>query len=159
MKASAQGETDIVITLLDSNADVNAIDKLVSVVPIIMNIIVLLMVIVLIYRQNQQSALHKAARSVHKDVVEVLVEKGAKIELKDKVFFTHIMGVTSAAIILFKSLKNGNTPLHLAVMHGQTAVVKYLVAKGANLSARNDVSIPIYFHTTYILIYNTDILV
>ena len=36
-------------------------------------------------QQTQTSALHKAARRAHKDVVELLVEKGADKELRDKV--------------------------------------------------------------------------
>ena len=37
-------------------------------------------------QQTQGSALHKAAQRAHKDVVELLVEKGADIELGDKVY-------------------------------------------------------------------------
>ena len=40
--------------------------------------------------QNQESALHKAAWRAHKDVVELLVENGADLELRNKVHTCHL---------------------------------------------------------------------
>ena len=65
----------------------------------------------------ERTALHKAAHRGHKDIVQILVEKGASIEAMD----------------------NGNkTPLHLAVRNGHTDTVDLLLMKGASVQAFNE---------------------
>ena len=80
MKASREGETAIAVLLLNKHADIDALFE-VSVSRMHDSSIHIYMV----PQQTQSSALHEAARRAHKDVVELLVEKGANIELRDKV--------------------------------------------------------------------------
>ena len=50
-------------------------------------VIILLSTTILFWalKQSEKSALHKAARRAHKDVMELLVKHGADIKLRDKV--------------------------------------------------------------------------
>jgi uncharacterized protein len=51
------------------------------------------------------------------DIIYLLVKKGAGLNIKDK---------------------KGNTPLMLAVIKGDEAIVKLLAASGANISLKNN---------------------
>ncbi len=51
----------------------------------------------------------------HKEVVELLIDKGADVNAKGKY---------------------GGTPLHSAAFFGQTEIVELLIAKGADLNAK-----------------------
>ena len=62
--------------------------------------------------------LHYATFGGHKEVVELLIAKGADVNAKDGV---------------------GETPLHWAAKEGNKEVVELLIAKGADVNAKDDV--------------------
>ncbi|WP_324027689.1 ankyrin repeat domain-containing protein [Maribacter sp. BPC-D8] len=73
-------------------------------------------------RANGRSALHCAVANGHFEIVKVLIENGALVEIKDK---------------------NGNTPLWNAVMmcrgnEQQKEIIKYLVSKGSSVDTKNN---------------------
>ncbi len=68
------------------------------------------------YKQND-TPLHLAALDERKEVVELLLSKGAKIEAKNK---------------------DGCTPLHLAVCFGYKDVIELLLAEKADFKAKNN---------------------
>jgi ankyrin repeat protein len=61
--------------------------------------------------------LHFAAQQGHKEVVELLIGKGADVNLKRR---------------------GGKTPLHLAAQNGHKDVTELLIAKGADVNAKDD---------------------
>ncbi|MBA3954883.1 ankyrin repeat domain-containing protein [Candidatus Dependentiae bacterium] len=65
--------------------------------------------------ENTATALHGAARNGHKEVVKLLLEKGADIDTEDE---------------------NNHTPLHSAAYAGYAEVVKLLLQKGASINTR-----------------------
>jgi ankyrin repeat protein len=67
--------------------------------------------------RRSQSALPKAAVYGHREVVKLLLEKGADLEAKDP--------------------KSGRTPLSWAASNGHEAVVKLLLEKGAELESKD----------------------
>jgi ankyrin repeat protein len=64
--------------------------------------------------------LHTAAFCGHKDVVELLLAKGAKVNAKDN---------------------GGETPLHWAATEGNKDVVELFLAKGAKVNAKDENSL------------------
>ena len=66
-----------------------------------------------------------------KEVVRTLVELGANVDLPDKVFSFLLLNVFYFLIVL---LKNGATPLFLAVQKCFLELVKTLVELGANVN-------------------------
>ena len=60
--------------------------------------------------------LHLAAERGNKDVIELLIAKGAQVNAKDKF---------------------GSTPLHCAAWMGQKDVAELLIAKGVNVNAKD----------------------
>ena len=62
------------------------------------------------------SPLHLAVRSGHQDIAELLIEKGADIEVRDH---------------------GDYTPLHNAAWNGNLEMVKLLLDAGANITARS----------------------
>jgi ankyrin repeat protein len=66
---------------------------------------------------NNESALHCAAKGGHVQVVDLLIRHGAKTENRDKY---------------------GNSPLHCAAEAGELEVVKLLIEWGYNINAKNN---------------------
>ena len=66
---------------------------------------------------QKESPLHLAAYFGQKDIVELLIDKGADINTKNN---------------------NGSTPLHLAARFGQKDVVELLLTKGADFKVQNN---------------------
>ena len=66
---------------------------------------------------QKETALHKAAARGHKDVVQLLLSKGASTEVMD----------------VFNS-----TPLHNAAWNGYTGIVELLLSKGASIEAMDE---------------------
>jgi ankyrin repeat protein len=64
----------------------------------------------------QATPLHDAARNGHRDVAEILINRGARMSIKDRF---------------------GNTPLHIAAQGGHMSVVRLLIENGANLNSGN----------------------
>ncbi|MFP3030993.1 MAG: ankyrin repeat domain-containing protein [Wolbachia sp.] len=65
----------------------------------------------------EETPLHLAAQNGHKDVVEFLFSKGAKVDVKNK----------------FEE-----TPLHFAAQNGHKDVVEFLFSKGAKVDVKNE---------------------
>ena len=97
----------------------------------------------------KETALHKAAYKGHKDLVRLLLMKGASIEAIniDNNTPLHLAarnGHTGALeLLLAKSAsieamtKTDNTPLHIAAWNGHTSTVELLLTKGASVEAMN----------------------
>jgi ankyrin repeat protein len=77
--------------------------------------------------QYDQTSLHEATWMGHLNVVEFLMEQGAKLNLKDI---------------------SGSTPLHLACKRGHLEIVKFLFNKNALVTADNDGNYPIHLAIT-----------
>lgn len=68
-----------------------------------------------------RTPLHLAAESCQKDIIELLLVKGAEIDEKDEDY--------------------GFTPLHYAARFGNKHVVEYLITKGSDINALTQVII------------------
>ena len=79
-----------------------------------------------------RTALHMAVLKVHADVVEVLIDAGADIEVKSE--------NESSPLPFGADIEgdNGDSPLHLASQFGETAIVKMLVEAGAGVRVTNN---------------------
>ena len=62
--------------------------------------------------------LHRAAQEGHTEVIEALIDAGAKVNAQDN---------------------NGITPLHRAAIYGQTEVIEALITAGAKVNAQDNV--------------------
>ncbi|KAI9765703.1 MAG: hypothetical protein M1839_005398 [Geoglossum umbratile] len=81
------------------------------------------------------TALHAAAENGKEDVARFLLEKGADVAAKDTKGMTALHRTADAAIT--RRDDNGSTPLHRAVGRGHEAMVRMLLAKGADATARD----------------------
>lgn len=70
--------------------------------------------------------------------MKVLIESGADIQLK--VNNASILCENSALNCYNLDIGQGHTALHLASANGHLEVVKILIASGANVNVKNDVS-------------------
>ena len=68
--------------------------------------------------------LHEAALNGHKGIAELLIEKGANLNAKDR-------GRVPAE-------DTGKTPLHLAAKKGHNEVAELLIAEGADVNAKSE---------------------
>jgi len=94
---------------------------------------------------NQRTPLHHAARGVHPEVVEFLVEQGADVKLKDAdgVTVLHSLAYRGASDLSELVIANGVdvnakvvtglAPIHFAVNAGRAEVIEVLVRSGADL--------------------------
>jgi ankyrin repeat protein len=92
-----KGYTDTVKVLLKAGADANAVEAVGSI--------------------GGVSVLHLAAESGYKDVADVLLAAGARVDPRTT---------------------SDTTPLHQAAMNGHTEVVKLLIDAGADINAQDD---------------------
>ena len=102
LKAAEEGRLEEVEELLQSNANIDATEG-----------------------KFQRTPLHFAARSGHRDIVDLLLEKNAQIEAKDR---------------------DQITPLHLAARSGHRDIVDLLLEKNAQIEAKDrDQITPLHF--------------
>ena len=74
------------------------------------------------------TALHKAVSGGYNDIVQLLLTKGASIDVVDK---------------------DNNTPLHHAARYGHTSIVELLLSKGASIEAKNEYLDPPLHHAAW----------
>ncbi|MCP4602721.1 MAG: hypothetical protein GY847_19765 [Proteobacteria bacterium] len=115
--AAEKGDKNMSAFLIEKGADVNQSNK------------------------KDQSPLFLAAKSGHIEVVELLLENGARvghISLHSMIHFDDVMQV-----LIEKGAKlntkdaYGNTPLYLAIRRGQIATANLLIERGADVCAEN----------------------
>jgi ankyrin repeat protein len=90
------------------------------------------------------TALHYAANYDRREIADLLITAGAKINTKGKYGNTplHLADVNTARLLLSAGAdlearnEDGGTPLHRATIFGRTAVVELLIASGANIEAK-----------------------
>ncbi len=126
-EAAAIGDVNLVRTLIENGTDVDSIEDSYS-----------------------KTALHRAAMSGHRDVVEFLLTKGADIDAKDYSVASPLHRAAEkghkevAELLIAKgadvNAKNndGQTPLHYAAASGRKDIAELLIAKGADVNAKND---------------------
>ena len=81
-----------------------------------------------------------ATNNGHLPVVEYLMERGADIEASDAVSHVTMKPLTRHASPYPRMNQNGVTPLLSAAIGGRLSVVEYLLERGANIEAKNNVS-------------------
>jgi hypothetical protein len=94
---------------------------------------------------NQMTPLHHAARGVHQEVVEFLVEQGADVRMKDAndVVVLHSLAYRGATDLAELVIANGadvnakaaigSAPIHFAVKAGREGMIEVLISNGADL--------------------------
>ena len=97
----------------------------------------------------EETALHKAIKNGHKHIVQLLLAKGASIEVTNcynetPLHYAASKGCTSIVeLLLSKGASveargdDGDTPLHDAAKRGHTGIVKLLLSNGASITAVN----------------------
>jgi len=98
-----------------------------------------------------KTALHRAAISGHKEIAELLINAGARIDAKAgsdtplhyAVEYGHkdiaeLLIANCADLNAARDYPAGDTPLHTAVRVGNKDIIELLVAKGADLNVKNN---------------------
>ncbi|MEI8312533.1 MAG: ankyrin repeat domain-containing protein, partial [Verrucomicrobiota bacterium] len=121
MIAACSGWEQIAAELIQGGAKLDAVDK------------------------NGDTALHYSADFEQPRIMKLLLDAGAKTDMQDKWKQTPLIMSTSAPIqvrLLIEknadmnlSTTHGGTPLHYAAGHGDLAMVRALLARGANVNA------------------------
>jgi len=127
--AAKNGDLEKVTTLVNGNAEI-------------------------VFRTDDHGAtpLHLAAEFGHKDVVELLLAKGAKINAKANYTYEKLQPMESyvPGTVVVPNLQqkvdennygvvhDGATPLYLAAINGHEDVVELLYANGADINAKNN---------------------
>lgn len=128
--AASLGQVDLVVSLIQEGADVNAVDR------------------------AGRSPIYVAASNGHAKVVEILLSKGASVHgaltrlppLHGAAYYGH---VDVTAILLAQGAaingkdRAGTTALHQAAMGGQSEMIAFLANHGADLVAESDYGTPI----------------
>ncbi|HUV66084.1 MAG TPA: ankyrin repeat domain-containing protein, partial [Sedimentisphaerales bacterium] len=125
-EAAADGDIELVRSLISNGADVNAKD------------------------QRGRAALHRAANTGHVEVVRLLIEHGADVNVGDKLKRTPLEHAAVASRTEVVRLliqeganpnarnQNGSTPLHVAAASADKDTVRLLIDSGADVTLRND---------------------
>lgn len=122
--AAENGFTAIVEALLDAGADVNAADD----------------------DEIRQTALHHAVWEGKRDVVKLLLKRGARTDIQSvdgtPLFCAAVNGDAEAAALLLAAGadpdargSDGTTPLHGAAESGNVEIIRSLLARGADVNA------------------------
>ena len=85
--------------------------------------------------QNGRTALYIAALSGHMDIVQLLIQHGAKLEAKSHVSCA-VCALCSKA---HRCFQEGLTPLFVAAWRGHMKIVRYLVDQRANIDVTDKV--------------------
>jgi ankyrin repeat protein len=129
-KAFSDGSVDAVRELLNKGADINSRGG------------------------RGQTLLHSAVSNGYPDVVRLLIDRGADVNARDDEARTPLFEamqreygkrytdvvkllLEAGAHVNVRDRHDRNTPLHLAAIDGNVAVVRLLVEKGANVNAGN----------------------
>ncbi|CUS12535.1 unnamed protein product [Tuber aestivum] len=102
-----------------------------------------------------ETALHKAIDAGAEETVEILLSRGARVDLRGYYDMTvlHLAAVSGSRRILELLLGNGadgfleerdmegETPLHRAIRHGFRGMVALLLDRGADVSAQNYIGV------------------
>ncbi|WP_339045825.1 ankyrin repeat domain-containing protein [Candidatus Mesenet endosymbiont of Agriotes lineatus] len=119
--ALEKGHTGVVALLLKHGADINAKCVL------------------------GRSPLDHAICKKYKEIVRLLLERGANANLTDSVFSAAYNGCSKIMELLLRhgadvgAIGNfGDTPLHIAAEFGHTEIVKFLLDRGVNINAANN---------------------
>ncbi|KAF5008332.1 hypothetical protein FDECE_5375 [Fusarium decemcellulare] len=136
--SSARGCVNIMRLLLDSGADPNAVTA-----------------------EDEQSPLHVASRQGHVDAAELLLQKGAVVDVVSRTYDTPLYVASDRGHdgVVKLLLENGAdasvqvgigwAPLHTAAYDGYIAVIRHLVEHGAELDARTKEGwTPLHFAST-----------
>ncbi|THC99507.1 hypothetical protein EYZ11_001056 [Aspergillus tanneri] len=120
------------------------------------------------FSTSEPSALYRAARAGHRDVVDLLVKAGADISRQYRISLREERGYTalyiaargghvtvidclinSGAPVSFQGAE-GHTALHAAVRSGHTAAVEFLINAGAAVSIQaNSGATPLHYAARY----------
>lgn len=114
-------------------------------------------IVIFIYIQNGLNALHLAAKEGYVELVQELINRGAKVESATKVFntppvFQHFHQLHSYLLYLLSTrnmkccwFQKGNTALHVASLGGKLRVAKLLVEHGSPINAQSQLGFtPLY---------------
>lgn len=115
--------------------------------------------VVLLSKSSFRSPLHLACVKGSEQIVKLLLDNGAKLNIVDLNNQTPLMkaiegghfGCVNQLLSYCPDLtardKRGNAPIHLAVKFGRVDIVELLIRNGVSVNARNEVgSKRIFFH-------------
>ena len=96
--------------------------------------------------KDRTTPLFIAAQEGHEQIVQILLEKGAKADLAEKVIllivflFSFSFSFQFFIFLFFFNVKNGATPLYVAAFKGYEQIVQLLLEKGKpNVDLANEV--------------------
>ncbi|MEW6358817.1 MAG: ankyrin repeat domain-containing protein [Planctomycetota bacterium] len=88
--------------------------------------------------EEENTALHRAAAAGHKDIVDLLIQKGALIGFQNKQGIAPLYVSKTAEIVELLLPKTRDVTLHKAALLGNRFVVERLLAGGADVNAKNE---------------------
>ena len=140
------GHKDIVQSLLDRGADVNAKDSdgwtalhwaAYNGYEEIVKALVRAGANVDTKNNRGETALHWAAYNGFAEIVQLLLDKGAEVNATDKYGITALHLASRKGAEVNAKDKSGETALYEATRQGHAGIVKLLLAKGANVDAKD----------------------